>query len=106
MPIGVPSILFRGRPRSMILPESDCPLLCDDIGAPHTFTSISAFEARTASVQPWDDAAITLDCAFSQGVGEQRDSAGADIGVGTVEAVICVVADIGVRPVLEAERGV
>lgn len=53
-------------------------------------------EATTGVVEP----------SFSHGLGEPRDSAGADTGVGRVEVVMLVVADIGVVAEVEVGAGV
>lgn len=39
-------------------------------------------------------------------MGDDRASAGAEIGVAIVDAVMAVVADLGVDVVIEADRGV
>jgi hypothetical protein len=43
---------------------------------------------------------------LSHGFGDDRDSAGADKGVGSVEVVMFERADLGVGRVVDAERGV
>lgn len=43
---------------------------------------------------------------LSHGFGDDRDSAGAEIGVGRVEVVMFERADLGVVRVVDAERGV
>jgi len=96
---------FRGRPRSMILPDSDwcllCPRITRRIGSLSSVLGVvDASEAVSFGV-PTAAASVGL----SHGLGDARCSTGADNGVGSVEDVMAVVAaDLGV--VSEAESGV
>lgn len=58
------------------------------------------------SAEHWGAEFAAANCAFSQGDGERRDSGGAETGVGMVELVIYVVADLGVGVEPVAEGGV
>ena len=96
---------FRGRPRSMMLADSDWCLLCprgtrcigsasSDVGVLETSRMVSFGVPATAEF-----------AGLSHGLGDARCSTGAESGVGKVEAVMTVVAaDLGV--VNEAESGV
>jgi hypothetical protein len=96
---------FRGRPRSMMLADSDWCLLCPKVavcigspssvwGVPEVLWTVGSGVAVAARVD-----------GRSHGLGDALCSTGADSGVGNVEAVMTVVAaDLGV--VNEAESGV
>jgi hypothetical protein len=99
------SDLFRGRPLSMMLPDSDWCLLCPKvavcIGSPSSVWGVHMVLGTVGS-----GVAVTARGAgLSHGLGDALCSTGADNGVGNVEAVMTVVAaDLGV--VNEAESGV
>lgn len=89
-----------------MLPESDWPRLCEAGGlrAPGAASgrdvdvgSVSVLDSETSGVEVMDR---------SQGCGETRWSTGADTGVGIVDAVKAVVADLGVIVEPAVESGV
>jgi hypothetical protein len=101
---------LRGRPRSMMLPDSDWCLLWPDVMlCTWSLGSAAGVTAGSGVVPSGVGAAVELG-GFSHGLGDARcstgaDRGGADRGVGKVEAVMTVVAaDLGV--VKEADIGV
>lgn len=85
-----------------MLPESDWPRLCNRVGPVRAGVSDSAFGVAIGSVAVCCEVVTGVVAPnLSHGLGEPRDSAGADNGVGRVEVVMLVVADRGV--VIEAE---
>lgn len=89
------STLFLGRPRSMMLPDSDAPRLC-----PWALTLRGGSNLGVADLSR-PCVGVVVPGRGSQGIGDARASArGAETGVGRVEAVMLVVA------VVAAEMGV
>jgi len=93
-------VRFRGRPRSMMLPDSDWPLRCPNETGGALRGSVSALGVALRS------AALSLGVvasASAQGLIGRLDSTGAVTGVGRVEVVV---ADLGVVSCVEADWGV
>lgn len=88
----------------MMLPESDWPRLWADPGGLRDPCRVSVFGVDVTS--GCAGVAWLENPGLSQGCGETRCSAGAETGVGRVDDVMAVVADLGVTPGCEPEIGV
>jgi hypothetical protein len=96
---------FRGRPLSMILPDSDWCLLCPRATPGVGSLSSDMGETEGSGLQSLGVSGTAWFAGLSHGLGDCRVSIGADTGVGNVEAVMAeVAADLGV--VNAAESGV